>query len=226
MEPTDTDTMVRGGPPGEAAAAGLEEGFDPESESWPLEDRGLIELATASLVTENRARAARLEAISRFHARRVAEAATHGSGQPGFFVLTPLEATKAEFSPLLCIGEGALAADLDLTNDLKRWFPNLWRSCRAGRIDLGRARAAHDQLANLTTDEDKAAYAKLVEESLDAKDDPEAPIHPVDRTSLQRAARRKCLRFPQKSPAQSYSELFRKRRVSLRTDETGIATLT
>ena len=41
--------------------------------------------------------------------------------------------------------------------------------------------------------------------------------------SLQRAARRKCLRFPQKSAEQSYSELYRKRRVSIRTDETGIA---
>lgn len=225
MEPTDTDTMARGRPPGCAVADGHAAGFDPETETWPAEDCGLIDLAATSLVSENRARAARLEAISRFHERRVAEAEAHGSGQPGFFVLTPLEATKAEFGPLLCIGEGALAADLDLTNDLKRWFPNLWRSCRAGRLDLGRARVAHDQLANLTTDEDKAEYAKLVEEFLDAKDDPAAPIHPVDRTSLQRAARRKCLRFPQKSAEQSYAELYRKRRVSLRTDETGIATL-
>lgn len=220
MDPTDSDTMTRGAPPGAHAA-----GFDPDTESWPADDQALVEAGSQWLVAENRARAARMAAVARFHARRVAEAEAHGSGKPGFFVLTPLEATKAEFGPLLVVSPGVVEADVALADDLQRWFPKTWAMFLGGRIDISRIRVVHDQLEYLTSDDDKAAYAALVEAYLEKQDDPAAPVHPVDRRRLQSAARLKCRKFPQKTEEETFNEAYQKRRVSLRTDESGIAWL-
>ncbi len=216
MDPTDT--MTRGGPPGAST------GFDPEEE-WLRDDRALIDLAVESALAQNRAHAARLDAMSRFHANRVAEVEA-GDRSSGFFALTPLQATKAEFAPLLAVSELAIQIDLDVVNGLKEWFPTLWGRCLEGRLDVGRARLAYDQLANLTNEADKRAFAELVAEYLDKVDDPRAPICPVRYSSFQQAVRRRCLKFPQKDEQQSYAEAYKKRRVNLRTDENGMATLT
>lgn len=223
-----TETLTRGGPPGcspggppGATAAG-------DVETFPVGDRELLDHAVVSLVAQNRAHAARLEAVSRFHANRVAEAESRsgaGAGQPGFFWLTPLQATTAEFAPLLGMGELLLQADLDLVDGLKRWFPGLWSRCRTGRLDIGRARLAHAQLANLTNDTDRAAYAELVEDYLTRVDDPHSPLCPIRWASLAQAVRRRCLKFPQRDEAAGFAEAYRKRRVTLRTDQNGIACL-
>lgn len=218
MDPSDTDTMTRGGPPGSSA------GFD--SEGGRLDDRALIDNSVAALVSENRARASRLDAVSRFHARRVAEIGQRRSAAPGYFLLTPLQATKAEFAPLLGLSELCIQIDLDLTDTLKELFPGIWRRCLEGRLDIGRARLAYDQLSKLTNDADKKAFAELVEEFLDKVDDPRSPVCTISRQSLRQAVRRRCLKFPQKDPNDSFPEQFEKRRVSLRTDEDGMATLT
>jgi hypothetical protein len=217
-----TDTMTRGAPPD-----ALPPGLDPDPETWPGDDRALIDGALEALKAENRARAARLEAVSRFRERRVAEAEGRGagSGQPGYFALTPLQATKAEFAPLLGLAEMLIQVDLDMTDALKRWFPGIWRRCLDGRLDIGRARLAYEQLSNLTNDADKQAYADLVEEYVDQLDDPADAICSISRANLQRAVRRRCLKFPQRDEQDSFAEAFRKRRVSLRTDESGMANL-
>lgn len=224
MDASDTDTMTRGGPPGSSA------GFDPEGgrldDRGHLEDRALIDSSVAALVSENRARAERLDAVSRFHAQRVAEIGQRRSEAPSYFWLTPLQATKAEFAPLLGITELCIQIDLDLTDTLKVLFPGIWRRCLEGRLDIGRARLACDQLSKLTNDADKLAFAALVEEFLDKVDDPRSPVCTISRQSLRQAVRRRCLKFPQKDPNDSFPEQFEKRRVSLRADEDGMATLT
>lgn len=224
MAPSDTETMTRGGPPGSSA------GFGPEGggldDRGHLDDRALIDSSVAALVSENRARAERLDAVSRFHARRVAEIGQRRSEAPGYFLLTPLQATKAEFAPLLGISELCIQIDLDLTDTLKELFPGIWRRCVEGRLDIGRARLAYDQLSKLTNDLDKKAFAALVEEFLDKVDDLGSPVCTISRQSLRQAVRRRCLKFPQKDPSDSFPEQFEKRRVSLRTDEDGMATLT
>jgi hypothetical protein len=207
MDPTDVDTMTRGGPPDT--------------------DCALIDAAVQALVAENRSKAKRLDAISEFHARRVAEVEAGGREGPGYFLLTPLQSTKAEFGPALAMSEMFIQGDLDMTDDLKLWFPRLWSQCLAGRLDISRARLAQAQLANLTSAEDKAAYARRVEEYVDRQDDPGSRIHPVGYTRLQSAARRVCLRFPQKTKEETFHEAFARRSVRMRADETtGMAALT
>ncbi|HSJ22174.1 MAG TPA: hypothetical protein VK964_16515 [Nocardioidaceae bacterium] len=83
MDPTDADTTTRGGP--------------------PVTDCALIGAAVEALVAENRSKAMRLDAVSEFHARRVAEVEAGGREGPGYFLLTPLQSTKAEFGPALAI---------------------------------------------------------------------------------------------------------------------------
>jgi hypothetical protein len=92
-------------------------GGDPPPGRWDgsgeMTDRELLDLGVEMLVAQNRAHAARLQAVSDFHARRVAESEVgegvddgegagggegggqREGGQPRFFRLTPLQATKA-----------------------------------------------------------------------------------------------------------------------------------
>ncbi len=192
---------------------------------WASGDRGLLDGAVASVVAQNRAHAARLETVSRFHANRVAELEHRRSSAPAYFVLTPLQATVSEFAPLLGVSEFFIQLDLEVADGLKDWFPGLWRRCCDGRLDIGRARLALDQLAYLTSDTDKRAFAELVEEWIDKRDDPEAPLCPIRRSNFQTAVRRRCLKFPQRDDRQSFAEAYKKRRVRLRQDENGIAVL-
>ncbi|GAB2726003.1 HNH endonuclease signature motif containing protein [Nocardioides pakistanensis] len=192
-------------------------------------DRELVEVAATAVVDRNRAHAAQLEAIWSFHARRVAEVEARDRGEvprpelPGFFLLTPLEATKAEFAPLLGVAEMWIQADLDLIHELKQWLPQVWALCLAGRLDLGRAQVVHAQLAGLADDAARAAYAEKAQEWIARHDDPAAPVHPVRRQLLQRAMRRISLKFDQHSEEESFAKAFKKRRVSMRSDENGMA---
>lgn len=204
MDPTDT--MTRGGPP-------------------PPDDRGLLDRAAQAQVSANAARAAVLETVRLFHANRVAEAQAAKRNQPAFFALTPLEATKAEFGPLLVVGNRRIETDLQLAQDLHQFFPRMWQTCLSGRLDVGRAAVATGYLPQLTNDDDRRAYAELVEEYLDSQDQPDAPVHPVRYLNLQQACRRRCRRFEQQTKQQSFADAFARRRVSLRSDDNGMASL-
>lgn len=220
MDPGTTETEARGAPPGAPPDLSV------------CDDRALLDLGVEMLVEENRARAARLEAISVFHARRVAEVEARAAGErgpwddrPGYFLLTPLEATKVEFGPLLGASELHLQMDLDLTNDLQRWLPEVWRRCRDGRLDLGRAQALQAQLVNLASDAARQRYARDVQAWMDKHDDPEEPLFRMSRQAVQRAARRICLKHPQRSPEESFADAYEKRRVTLNLGEDGVGTL-
>ncbi|HEU4514815.1 MAG TPA: DUF222 domain-containing protein [Nocardioidaceae bacterium] len=197
-----------------------------------MADRALLDLASEMVVAENRAKAARLQAVSEFHARRVAEVEAHAAGAsgpwdgiPGYFMLTPLQATKAEFGPLLGISELYLQLDLDLADDLQRWLPGVWRRCREGRLDLGRAQALREQLGKLASDRARAGYAEEVEAWVAKHDDPDAPFFRLPHTTVRRAARRISLRQPQRSPDESFADAFQKRRVTLNLGEDGVGSL-
>ncbi len=221
MDLGTTETEARGVPPGAPPDLAV------------FGDRALLDLSVDMLVAENRAKAARLEAISVFHARRVAEVEARAAGErgpwddrPGFFLLTPLEATKVEFGPLLGASEMYLQMDLDLTDDLKRWLPGVWRRCRDGRLDLGRAQALQAQLVNLASDDARQRYARDVQAWMDKHDDPEEqPLFRMSRQAVQRAARRICLKHPQRSPEESFADAYKKRRVTLNLGEDGVGAL-
>ena len=116
----------------------------------PVSDRALLDQMTAWRVAQNRAHAARLEAIAAFHDRRVAEAAgSRPEPGAGFFQLTPLRETQAEVAPLLGTSEQTVAYEIDTAADLKQWFPRLWERFRFGRLDLPKLTACLDQLVHL-----------------------------------------------------------------------------
>jgi hypothetical protein len=206
----------------------------------PVTDRGLLEAMVTAQVAANRARAARLEALANFHARRVAERESPdrtGSGRQGWFSLTALQKTKAEVAPLLGVGEQSLEIDLDTHSRLACWLPRLWARCRSGRLDLGKALVCLDQLAHLATDTDtdRHAYAQAIQDWFDRHDplpdpaDPDAEetgLCPINRDRIARAARYQRLKHPRRSDAETFAEAFKKRRVTLRVDEeTGMAHL-
>ena len=253
---TPTELMERGGPPGgppgglsgappsgaadAVGPAAMRPGVEPllgdggnlpddggdlpdDGGDLPDDDRALLDLAEAAYLQENRARAARLEAVARFHARRQAEVDARPGG---FFALTPLQATKVELGPMLGLSELTIQINLDVADGLMTWFPTLWRLCREGRIDIGKAQAAYDQLHHLTNDADKQAYAELVEDYVQSSDDRASTFFPVTRTAFQRAVRRRCLKFPQRDEQDEFGEAFKRRRVTLRTEENGMASLT
>lgn len=209
---------------------GRPEGSPPDDRTVDA-DRALIDAAAAATVMRNRSHAGMLDAMASFHARRVAEVEARAASKagetdlPGYFRLTPLQATKVEFGPLLALSEMWIQVDIDLTNDLKHWLPQVWERCLSGRLDISRAQVVQAQLGNLTSDEDKAAYCELVQEWMDRNDDADAPVFPIKRHQLQRAARRICLKFPQKSDDESFADAFKKRRVSVRDGEHGMSTL-
>lgn len=189
-------------------------------------DGALVDAAVSARVAANRARAEGLEAMRTFYDHRVAEAAGRaGSTDHTLFLLTPLQATKAEFAPVLVVGEQAVEMDLDLAGDLRTYFPYVWEQCLAGRMDMGRAGMLCGYLPDLTSEEDRFAFGKLVEEFLVQRDDPSAPLHPVRYVSLQQAAWRRWRRFEHKSRKKTFAEAFGKRRVRLRTDDDGMSTL-
>ncbi len=122
----------------------------------PDPDRALLDAALAAQVGANRCRALLLDAMSRFHDRRVEEAAQPRQGTPAFFVLSPLKATKAEFGPLLVMGDKMIETSLTLVVDLRQFFPWLWAQCLAGRMDrrvqiMDGAIVADERAAAVTT---------------------------------------------------------------------------
>lgn len=202
------EVMARGGPPDDEAV-----------------DRGVLVQAVEAQVTSNRARAQVLEALGRFHGLRVEEVKVSRGGQPAFFALTALEATKAELGPLLGMGDRLIESNLDLVETLTRYFPRMWAQCLQGRLDLGRANVAVTYLQRIVDPEDRRAYAESVEDFLDSQDDPSARLHPVRYLNLQQACWRRGRRYPQVTKQQSFREAFARRRVRLRTDADGMSSL-
>ncbi len=216
------------------------EGPAPGSAAADVVDRGLVAEAVELQVVQNRVHARRLELMHVFYERRVAEVAARDAGlpgpwdgQPGFFWLTPLQATKAEFGPLLGISEMFVQLDLDLVGDLKRWLPGVWERCLAGWVDISRAVALREQLVHLAGDAERARYGELVEEWL-ARHDPrpddpdaggDAGLLRVPRSSVQRAAARLRRRLPQRSRDESFAAAYARRQVSMRPVGEGMAAL-
>ncbi|HET7533031.1 MAG TPA: DUF222 domain-containing protein [Nocardioidaceae bacterium] len=189
----------------------------------PVSDRALLDQMTAWRVAQNRAHAARLEAIAAFHDRRVAQAAGSRPGPgAGFFQLTPLRETQAEVAPLLGTSEQTVAYEIDTAADLKKWFPRLWERFRSGRLDLTKLTACLDQLVHLASDEDRAKYATAVQDWFDKHDPLGRTDHglcTITRERIQRATRYQRLKLPQRGDTETFAQAFKKRRVSLRLDE-------
>lgn len=191
-------------------------------------DRELLEAMVAAQVGQNRAHAARLDALSTFHRRRVEEReGAAPESEVAWFRVTPLRETQSEAAPLTGVSEQWVQIELDTTMEVQRWLPRLWERFRAGRIDLGRATACLDQMHHLADDEARTTFAARMQEWFDKHDplvDAVDSLCTLTRERVRRAAYYQRLRLPQRSDQETFAEAYRKRRVTLRLDEqTGMA---
>lgn len=193
-------------------------------------DRELLDQMVLDQVAQNRAHAARLDALAMFHRRRVGEREAAPKATAGWFQLTPLRETQAEVAPLTGATEHWVQIELDTTLEVQRWLPRLWQRFVAGRIDLGRATACLDQMQHLATDEARTIFATRMQDWFDKHDPLEesaGALCTLTRQRVQRAAYHQRLRLPQRSDRETFAQAYRKRRVSLRLDEqSGMASLT
>lgn len=94
-----------------------------------LTERELLAGMVIFQIEQNRAHAARLDALVAFHERLVAESKSASKAAPRFFQITPLRETQAEVGPLLGTSEQTIAYEIDTTSRLTRWLPRLWQRC-------------------------------------------------------------------------------------------------
>ncbi len=160
-----------------------------------------------------------------FHRREVARNEQGGPNDPSFFRLTPLQSTSSEFAPALAVTDMTIVVTLDIASRLIAWFPNVWAMCEAGRLDLGRAELLLDAVSHFANEDDIAKFAASMDAYLAKVDDPSSPICTVTRTQIQRAARYRKAKYPQKTEEESFSAAFQKRRLSFRPGEDGMASL-
>lgn len=190
-----------------------------------LPDPGLVDVAVACQVAENAARARRLAAICEFYARAEARGGERSPAKPSFFVLTPRQSTTAEFAPALAVTDMTIEIQLDIAIRLINSFPTVWAMCEAGRLDLGRADLLLEAVQNFAHEEDIPRFAALMADYINKFDDQNAPICPVTRSQLQRAARYRKAKFDQKSEEETFAAAFKKRRLSFRPGEDGMGSL-
>lgn len=190
-----------------------------------LGDRQLIDLAVQAQVAENAAHARRLSAIVEFHRRQERAGGERCPAEPSYFILTPLQATTAEFAPVLSVTDLTIEIHLDTASRLLAWFPNMWALCESGRLDIGRAALLLEAVADFANEADIPRFAELMDAFIAKHDDKASPIVTITRAQLQRAARHRKSKFAQRSEEETFAAAFKKRGVRFRPDETGMGHL-
>jgi hypothetical protein len=186
---------------------------------------GLIDAAIGSQVRQNRDRALQLELYAEMQHRCQADHDSRKAAGLTAFNPTPAREAGVEMGGALGISEYRVMGDLHLRERLIAWFPAMWQRCRDGRLDLGRAKLFVDAAEQLAHEDDIPRFAASVEAFFDRYDDPDQPLCTLSYDRLARAARYRRLKFAQKSPDASFGEAFKKRRVWVRVEENGTASL-
>jgi hypothetical protein len=199
---------------------------EPPPDTATMSDADVINESAQCMRTENAQRARRYQLFAELYARCKRERPKELADaiQP-HFVPTALQATAAEFAPLLALAESTVHMQLDTYTKLTEWFPVFWALCLSGRLDIGKASILADAAEDLEDPADIDAFAELMNEFLRKMDNPDAPIVPITRRQILNAARYRKLKFRQKSKEQNFHEAFSKRKVSLRLNDNGMGYL-
>lgn len=190
-----------------------------------LDDAALLAAAVAGEVVQNRQAAQQLELYAELERRCARDYDERTTRTRHAFVLTPRDETGIEVGAALGKSEHKVKLDLLLRERLTAWFPKIWSRCLAGRLDLGKAQLFVDAAQQLADPADIPRLAEAVEDYLDRYDATDSPLCTLSYTRLSRAVRYRRLKYQQKPGEESFAEAFRKRRVWLRVDDTGISTL-
>ena len=197
-------------------------GDPPQPASTP---RALVDAAISTQVRQNRDRAAQLELYAEMQKRCQSDHDARKAAGLTRFNPTAAREAAVEMGGALGISEYHVLNDLHLRERLIEWFPQMWRRCCEGRLDLGRAKLFVDAAEQLANEDDIALFAASVEAFFDRYDDPDSPLCTLSYDRLARAARYRRLKFEQKSPEASFGEAFKRRRVWLRVEDNGTASL-
>jgi hypothetical protein len=187
-----------------------------------LDEPGLVSLGAEAqlLANAHRARLVAVFAELRDRCARDHQARRADAGQQ-HFVLTPLEEVKVEFGTLLGLGDHAVETSLQLHDDLLAICPLAWSLCLSGRLDLDRARVIPEAARTIARSSDVAEFGRQMADYLAKHDDPDAPLVPLTRTQLSRAASYRKLKFDQKTSSERFAEAFAERRVTVDLDRAG-----
>ncbi|HEX4977194.1 MAG TPA: DUF222 domain-containing protein [Nocardioides sp.] len=185
----------------------------------------LVDAAISSQVRQNRDRALQLELYAEMERRCQADHDARKAAGLTDFNPSPAREAGVEMGGALGISEYRVLNDLHLRSRLLEWFPAMWRRCRDGRLDLGRAKLFVDAAEQLAHEDDIPLFAASVEAFFERYDDPDSPLCTLSYDRLARAARYRRLKFEQRSPEASFGEAFKKRRVWLRVEDNGTAAL-
>lgn len=190
-----------------------------------LPDQGLLAEAVAIQVHHNRDDARQIETFAEMRRRCESDYEARQARGPRHFVITPLNETATELAGALHVSEHKVKLDLLIRDRLVEWFPRMWDRCLSGRLDMGRARLFVDAAERLANPDDIAAFAAMIEAYFERYDDPDSPLVTLTYVQLANAARYRRLKFEQRSAEDGFAEAFRKRRVWLRPDESGVSTM-
>ena len=198
----------------------------PPPDLTALSDPDLVALGAASQVQQNAQHARLLRVLAEVRDRAARDhQARRAAARQQHFVLTPLEEVTLEFGVLLGLGDHAVEVALHQYDALRGDFPEVWALCEAGRLDVARAAVVVSAASSLARPEDVPEFAALMAAYLARHDDPDAPLVPLTRQQLARAAAYRRMKFEQKPDGRRFAEAFAERRVSVRLDDNGIGWL-
>jgi len=187
-----------------------------------VDEPGLVALGVQAQVHANAHRAHLLAVFAEMRDRAAADhQARRANATQPHFVLTPLEEVTLEFGTLLGLGDHAVESALHAHDNLRAICPAAWEQCVRGRLDLERASAISEAARTIADPDDVAAYGALMTSYLAAHDDPDAPLVPLTRTQISRAASYRKLKFDQVPTSERFAEAFAERRVHVDLDRGG-----
>lgn len=185
----------------------------------------LCQAIVEAQVTRNRVHAHQLDLYADMHLLCERDHEARRAAGLSRFNPTAAAETGIEIGGILGLSEHRVRLDLHLRQRLVAWFPAMWQRCQQGRLDLGRARIFVEAAEQLADEDDIARFAASLEAYFAKYDDPDAALCTLTYSRLSRAVRYRRMKYPQKSPADTFAEALRKRQVWLRVEDNGIAGL-
>ncbi|MGZ4494715.1 MAG: DUF222 domain-containing protein [Nocardioides sp.] len=187
-----------------------------------LDEADLVSLGVEAQLLTNAHRARSVAVFAEMRDRCAEDhQARRANATQRHFVLTPLEEVEPEFGTLLGLGDHAVEAALQLHDSLRTICPSAWSLCLSGRLDLDRARVITDAARTIARPADVEEYGALMAGYLTKHDDPEAPLVPLTRSQLSRAASYRKLKYEQKPTSERFAEAFAERRVTVDLERAG-----
>ena len=203
-----------------------------------LSDHDLLASMRADVQRANVYHARGLAKMEEFRRRRALDVEARRAVDP-HFTLTPIQETVVEVAPLLGLEHGRVRADLRMVRALQVDFPDIWRLCVTGQLDVAKASMVWQAADwNLKHASDLPALAAAITRYLTPDPESGVPGDPdsgvpgsglplVTKTRRQLSGRLSywLAKFDKKSAEDQFRAGFRQRSVRLDTGQGGMGYL-